>query len=76
VGRKFEIVESEDTARPGTFLIWGGGNATAIAVWIRVDGTFGDGNETSSEAYEAYYHPSREAAETVLIAAKIRGDAL
>ena len=74
--REFEIIESEDTVRPGTFLVWCAGGLDAPPLWIKVDGTFGEGTEMSNEAYDAYYHPSREAAETALMAAKIRGDAL
>ena len=69
--RKFELVESEDLIRPGTYLIW-----SQDGTWIRVDGTLADGNELSDVAYAAYYFPTKEAAELALIAAKIRGDAL
>lgn len=68
--RKFKIMESTNEYYPGCWLVY----AWDTFGWIRRDHTFGE--EEVDGSFDIYFFPTYEEAETALIAAKLRGDAL
>ena len=69
--RSFKIRESTNEYYPGCWLVY---TADTPSGWIRRDHTFGQ--DEVDDSFDIYFFPTYEEAETALIAAKLRGDAL
>lgn len=67
---RFEIIETTSEQFKGSYLLW----TPDTHQWLLKDNTMTGSGQ--ARAAELYYYATREEAETVLIAAKLRGDAL